>query len=108
MNSKINNISLCSIDSFKYRIELHKVEVTNRNLLDHIIKASINSDTGELLDSYELKSNSLKVEFDYYQIHFAVNDLFGKKYLVILINSKLLEKQYLDGISMRNIEQIYK
>lgn len=102
-----NYLLKSSIDSFKYRIEIEKVEIINRNLLDCLITQTINSATGEIINSNELKLNSLKAQFDFYHIHFAINNIFGKRYLVILINSKLLEKDYLNGISMSNIEIIY-
>jgi hypothetical protein len=96
-----------SIDSFKYRIDLHKVKILDKNLLDCLITQTINSATGEIISSRELKLNSLKPEFDFYHIHFAINDLFGEKFLVILINSKLLQNDYLNGIKMSNIHTIY-
>lgn len=96
-----------SIDSFKYRIELHKVKVIDKNLLDCLITQTINSATGEIISSRELKLNSLKPEFDFYHIHFAINDLFGEKFLVILINSKLLQNEYLNGMNMSNIHIVY-
>jgi len=96
-----------SIDSFKYRIDLHKVKVIDKNLLDCLITQTINSATGEVISSRELKLNSLKPEFDFYHIHFAINDLFGEKFLVILINSKLLQNEYLNGMNMSNIHIIY-
>lgn len=96
-----------SIDSFKYRIDLHKVKILDKNLLDCLITQTINSATGEIISSRELKLNSLKPEFDFYHIHFAINDLFGEKFLVILINSKLLQHDYLHGIKMSNIHIIY-
>lgn len=96
-----------SIDSFKYRIEIENVQIVNRNLLDCLITQTVNTATGEIINSNELKLNSLKAQFDFYHIHFAINNIFGKRYLVILINSKLLEKDYLNGISMSNIEIIY-
>jgi hypothetical protein len=106
--AKLKNFLLkSSIDSFKYRIDLDKVKILDSNLLDCLITQTVNSATGEIISSKELKLNSLKPEFDYYHVHFAINDLFGEKFLVILINSKLLEKDYLNGISMNNIELIY-
>jgi len=106
--TKLKNYLLkSSIDSFKYRIEIENVEIINRNLLDCLINQTVNSATGEIINSNELKLNSLKAQFDFYHIHFAINNIFGKRYLVILINSKLLEKDYLNGITMSNIEIIY-
>lgn len=96
-----------SIDSFKWRIELDKVDVINPNLLEHVINQKVNTTTGEVLEETPIQSNSLKVYFEQYHIHFAINKLFGVEYLVVLINSKLLEQDYLHGITMKNIEPIY-
>lgn len=106
--TKLKNFLLkSSIDSFKYRIDLSLIKVVNPNLLDSLITQTVNSVTGEVINSKELKLNSLKPQFNSYHIHFAINDLFGSKYLVILINSKLLEKDYLNGINRDNIELVY-
>lgn len=106
--SKVKDFLLkSSIDSFKYRIELNKVKIIDKNLLDCLITQTINSATGEIISSRELKLNSLKPEFDFYHIHFAINDLFGEKFLVILINSKLLQNEYLNGMNMSNIHIVY-
>lgn len=102
-----NYLNKASIDSFKWRIELDKVDILNNNLLEHFISATINSDTGEIIEEKPIQSNSLKGQFEHYHIHFAINKLFGGEFLVILINSKLLEHDYMNGISMKNIELIY-
>lgn len=96
-----------SIDSFKWKIELDKVDILNRNLLDHIISIKTNSATGEVLEEKPIQANSLQIQFNNYNIHFAINKMFGVEYLIVLINSKLLEENYLSGISQRNIESIY-
>jgi hypothetical protein len=106
-NKYSNTLYLPSIDSFKWRLELDSVEIINRNLLDHIINQKTNTTTGEIIEEIPIQSNSLKVHFDHYHIHFAINKIFGVEYLVVLINSKLLEHDYLHGITMKNIEPIY-
>lgn len=106
-NKYNNTLYVPSIDSFKWRIELDKVDVLNRNLLDHIISSKVNSVTGEVIEETPIQSNSLKVQFKEYHIHFAVNKIFGAEYLVVLINSKLLESDYMQGMTMRNIEHVY-
>ena len=103
-----NTLYIPAIDSFKWRIELDKVEILNRNLLDHIINLKTNATTGEVIEEVPIQSNSLKVQFNKYHIHFAINKIFGEEYLVVLVNSKLLEHDYLEGIRMTNIEPIYK
>lgn len=106
-NKYSNSLHVPSLDSFKWRIELSKVEVTDSNLLDHIINIKTNTTTGEVIEETPIQSNSLKVKFDKYHIHFAINKIFGVEYLVVLINSKLLESDYLEGISMLNIEVVF-
>ena len=110
MNRKIigqKSLLIPSIDSFKWKIELDKVDILNRNLLDHIISIKTNSATGEVLEEKPIQANSLQIQFNNYNIHFAINKMFGVEYLIVLINSKLLEENYLSGISQRNIESIY-
>ena len=102
-----DTLHIPSIDSFKWRIELDKVDIINSNLLDHIINIKTNTSTGEVLEEIPIQSNSLKSHFSKYHIHFAVNKIFGVEYLVVLINSKLLEFDYLKGISMLNIEPLF-
>jgi hypothetical protein len=102
-----SNLFIPSIDSFKWKIELDKVDVLNRNLLDHIVTLKTNTVTGEILEEKPIQANSLQIYFNQYNIHFALNKMFGKEYLIVLINSKLLEENYLEGISSKNIESIY-
>ena len=62
--AKLKNFLLkSSIDSFKYRIDLDKVKILDSNLLDCLITQTVNSATGEIISSKELKLNSLKPEF---------------------------------------------
>jgi hypothetical protein len=107
MKEYSNSLNIPSIDSLKWRIPLDEVDVLNTNLLDHIINVKTNTSTGEVIEEIPIQSNSLKSEFQDYHIHFAINKIFGDKFLVVLINSKLLEHECLNGISMTNIEPIY-
>ncbi len=97
-----------SVDSFKWRMPLVFVKVLNTDLLDYIIHQKVNQTTGALISEEQIQNNSLKVLFDFYHIHFAISHAFGNEDLVILINSKLLEQRYTQGITMLNIEFIYK
>lgn len=112
-NIENNNTSffISSIDSFRYRIELSEVDILDRNLLDHIIIQRINETTGELIEETAIQANSLKVQKHGYQIHFAIRRFFDNKelkdYLEVLVNSKLLESDYLNGISSGNIEKLF-
>ena len=102
-----NTLYVPSIDSFKWRIELDAVDVINRNLLEHIVEQKVNTTTGEIINEKPIQSNSLQIQFEEYHIHFAINKIFGAEYLVVLINSKLLEDEYLQGITLKNIEPLY-
>lgn len=112
IENNVSSLYVPSIDSFRYRIELSEVDILNRNLLDHIIVQRINETTGELIEETAIQTNSLKVQKHGYQIHFAIRRFFDNKelkdYLEVLINSKLLESDYLNGISSGNIEKLFK
>lgn len=100
-------LGIPSIDSLKLAFDIKDVDILNSSLLDHKIKAVINQSTGEIESETTIQSNSLAHQYDSYVIHFAIHKLIGKEYAVILLNSKLLEANYMDGISMNNIEAIY-
>lgn len=106
-NNYNNTLYIPSVDSFKWYIPLDEVDIINSNLLDHIISVKINSSTGEIVEEKPIQNNSLQVLFNQYHIHFAINSWFGEKQLIVLINSKLLESDYLQGVKMTNIELIY-
>jgi hypothetical protein len=112
IENNVSSLYVPSIDSFRYRIELSEVDILNRNLLDHIIVQRINETTGELIEEIAIQTNSLKVQKHGYQIHFAIRRFFDNKelkdYLEVLINAKLLESDYLNGISSGNIEKLFK
>jgi hypothetical protein len=112
--TKINKSFLqeSSIDSLRYRIELEKVEIIDKNLLAYIVNQKVNTETGEIIEESFQKTNSLKIKLNGYIIHFAINKILDsdktlKSYLTILINSKILENDYLQGIRMNNIEKVY-
>lgn len=96
-----------SIDSFAYHIPIDKIDIINENLLSHLVKVTINESTGEIIDETPIQENSLRIVSKGYQTHYVIVNLFGKKHLKILINSYLLEENYLQGITFKNIELIY-
>jgi hypothetical protein len=102
-----NSLGLSSIDSFKYRIPIHLVKILNNNILDNLINVKTNAETGEILEETSIQANSLKIQREGYQIHFGIQKLPDTKYLVVIINSYLLEHKYLEGITMKNIELVY-
>ena len=107
---KYTNSYLSSIDSFKLFIDLREVKVSSNVFGADIIRQSISAETGEVLDSETLKANSYKHQKNLYQVHYGIVQWFkdaSKKTLVILINSKMLEEQYIEGITLANIKRIY-
>lgn len=102
-----NYLGQSSIDSLKLSFDIDEVDVVNMKLLDHKIKQTINTVTGEVEDETPIQQNSLQHQYENYKIHFAINKNFGLERVVVLLNSKLLEVDYMNGISMSNIESIY-
>jgi len=107
LNDVHSSLKTPSIDSFKYRILLSDIDIVNQNILNEIHLLKVNTTTSEIIEEKAIQENSLKIISDCYQTHYVIANDFGTKYLKILINSKLLEHDYLDGISMKNIEIIY-
>ena len=93
-----NLLGIPSIDSLKLSFELSLVKILNNNLLDHVVNLKVNTVTGEVINEKPIQSNSLVHEYEDYNIHFAINNSFGKEKLVVLANSKLLEYNYMRGI----------
>lgn len=104
---KNNSLGISSIDSFKYRIPIHSIDILNKNILDNLINVKTNAETGEIIEETAIQANSLKIQREGYQIHFGIQKLPDTKYLVVIINSYLLEHKYLEGITMNNIELVY-
>jgi hypothetical protein len=105
---KTNSLFEASIDSFRYRIPLSKVEVINSNVLDEMLHVKLNAVTGEILKETRATSQWLEITQEGYEIGFSKAVQFGCEFAVIKISSKLLEYRYLEGIKMQNIEFIYK
>lgn len=101
------SIGTPSFDSLKLSFDITQVDVLNADLLDTKVRAEINKDTGDITYLDDIKVNSLKYQYEEYQIHFAIGKHMGEERAVILINTKLLESNYRDGMSMRNIELVY-
>ena len=98
-----------SLDSFKLRIPYDLVEVLDESLLGtwHYV----NDKTGEI-NPYFNKSNSVTIKDKGKTTRYAIEQQVGKNkqvntYLTMLINSKLLELNYLKGITTETIGEIY-
>jgi hypothetical protein len=102
-----NSYNTCSFDSFYYRIPLDDVDVIDTGILEKQVEVRYVVETGEITNYRPIQANSLHPERDGYKIHFQIQKMPDCEYLVVLINSKLLEYQYLNGITMNNIELVY-
>jgi len=97
-----------SIDSLKIRVPRDQVTVIEPGLEGH--KILVNTATGDIEKEY--KERSYKVEYDgistYYGIeHQRTADKTVREFVVILFNSKLLKREYLDGITSGNVRKVY-
>lgn len=105
---KTNSLFEASIDSFRYKIPLEAIDVNNSNVTDQMVTLKVNARTGEQLSETWKSNQWLEIPKDGYTIGFCVTNKFGVEYAEIKISSKLLEHRYLEGITMKNIELIYK
>lgn len=104
---KTNSLFEASVDSFRYRIPLSKVEILNSNVLDEMLHVKLNAVTGEVLKESRAVSQWLEIPQKGYEVGFSKSVQFGCEFAVIKISSKLLEYRYLEGIKMQNIELVY-
>lgn len=99
-----------AIDSFKLRIPIEFIEVLDESLLG--TWQYVNDKTGEI-NPYFNKKNSVTIKDKGKTTRYAIEQQVGKNkqvntYLTMLINSKLLESNYLKGITSETISEIYK
>lgn len=98
-----------ALDSFKIRIPLSLVELIHPAFKDEL--SVINTTTGEI-DSDYFKKNSHAIFENGIKIRFAIEEQTTSqntrlKYLIILINSKILKSSYFEGITQNNIHLVY-
>jgi len=108
ISKKDYSLNVPSLDSFKYRIPFSRITILNNNILDKSIDVRYNAVTGEIIYEKPIQSNSLIIKRNGYHIHFGIIKLPTETALTVLINSKLLEHEYLNGITLSNSETIYK
>jgi len=108
ISKKDYSLNVPSLDSFKYRIPFSRITILNNNILDKSIDVRYNAVTGEIIYEKPIQSNSLMIKRNGYHIHFGIIKLPTETALTVLINSKLLEHEYLDGMNQSNIYLIYK
>lgn len=98
-----------TIDSAKLSLPYNRVTILNELLLANRVRVVVDKDTGEQLEREDMKSNSLKHQFEGFQTHFVISTNANTKeqFVVILINSRLLGRDYFEGITAQNIRQVY-
>jgi hypothetical protein len=103
-----DRLYLPSIDSFKLRFPIDSVDIIDERIYEHQTKYTISDSSGEIRNEEKIQNNSFKHQFIEYHIHFRLEDIFAESYVAILINSKLLESDYRQGIHKGNIKQVYE
>ncbi|MBZ9629166.1 hypothetical protein LB465_00135 [Salegentibacter sp. LM13S] len=97
-----------SLDSCLLRIPYEDVRVNKESgICDTWVHYNV--DTQEMEDSE--RSKRLIRELDGYEIYFSLQDKkyrgYAEHYLVMTLNAKILEHQYLEGITIDNIRKVY-
>ncbi len=110
----LNEYKNTALDSLKLRIFSEDVEMKEKGILaiEHTFKM-ISTITGEEEEDYkrtsylvkELEEKGISLRFKYEEV--TIDKQKIKKNLVILLNSKLLKSDYLQGITLENIKFIY-
>ena len=99
-----------SIDSFKLRLQVSKLEGYDNSLNDYF--ETINQTTGEVSDTF--KKQSKKYELNHYSYYVSynpntrvsLNDYVDT--ITILLNAKQLKERYFEGITNKTLPIIYK
>lgn len=110
---KAKLIENCTIDSLKLRIPLTEIKILNNEILDTKTKYVISDISGEVISEDKIKSLSTEILFNQYKIKVAIVSMYDFKlkyatdYLEIYLHSKILESNYFDGITNKNIKAIY-
>ena len=71
MQSQKEYLGYTSIDSLKLSFLIDEVDIIDNKLLDHKILQTINTVTGEIEAEKDIQLNSIKHQYQDYQIHFA-------------------------------------
>ena len=109
MNTNIENLGLCSIDSLKLRLEIPHLTSFDKSLLDHL--TVVNSSTGEV--EQEFKRRSKKYNCKEYSFYASYNenvrtskDSFSDC-ITLLLNSKQIKGKYFSGLTIDTIKDVY-
>lgn len=101
-------ISTISVDSLKVRIPLSDVTILDKSLFGE--KHLVDAYSGEV--EKEFKQNRYKVQSNGITTSFGIESQITasqkvKEYFVILLNSKILQDRYFEGLCMDTIETAY-
>lgn len=102
-NKFSSNIAL---DSFKIRIPFVNCTLIDKTLIQAQANLRVNTTTGEQLEYNEVKTSTTIVNLRN-SVPFKVTYVDGNKEIEVLLNSKHLFENYLDGISQNNIKCFY-
>lgn len=104
---KHKSLGLVALDSTKIRIPQNQVVEMKPEITEHW--CLVNSGTGEIADykskAYLHKQSGISTRFALEQQ--VTGDRTVKTFLTIGFNAKALQKDYLQGITMDNIKQVY-
>jgi len=104
---KHKSLGIVALDSTKLRIPQNQVVNMKPEITEHW--CLVNSATGEIADykkkAYEHKQSGITTRFALEQQ--VTGDRTVKTFLTIGFNAKALQKDYLQGITMDNIKQVY-
>jgi len=109
MNTNIDNLGVCSIDSLKLRLEIPNLISFDKSLLDHLTVG--NASTGEV--EQEFKRRSKKYQCKEYSFYASYNenvrtskDNFSHC-ITLLLNSKQIKGKYFRGLTIDTIKDVY-
>lgn len=110
MNDNVSNE--IQIDSVLLRLPIQYVEVINQSLLDKHTDYTVNEDTGEMTVIRQKHKPSeytkITINCKSYFFEFKVKKIKdGTRELYMLVNAKMLENKYLEGITVNNIKEVY-
>jgi hypothetical protein len=102
-----------AIDSCKLRIKLSEITILDNTILDRHSIIKVNDITGELVSQQQIKGLTKEIKYNGYSIKVAITEYYDFKqktkeeFLEVYLHSKILEQSYFDGITIKNISQIY-
>lgn len=108
-----NNFGNYAIDSCKIRLKRSQVTIINSDILDEKTKIIMSNSTGEIISEEQIKSRSSEMQFEEYKIKIALVSYYNfqkhkqDEFLEIYLHSKILERDYFNGITEENLKVVY-